>query len=91
MAVSLSWAGGSTRRWRKLRASILAANALTNGGRCTLAIAGVCAGMADQVHHALGKAVTGDDPRFLQAVCAACNYRTGEPLADPKPRRVSSW
>jgi hypothetical protein len=91
MAVSLSWAGGSTRRWRKLRASILAANALTNGGRCTLAIPRVCSGMADQVHHALGKAVTGDDPRFLQATCGPCNRKVGEPGARVEPRRVSSW
>lgn len=77
--MSRAWRGGSTTAWRKLRAEILAENAISNGGRCTLAIPGVCTQVANVVHHTLGKAVTGDDRRYLAAVCAPCNQYVGEP------------
>lgn len=92
--MSQSWAKGSTRRWRVLRAQVLATNRTANRGRCNLAIPGVCTGRADTVHHTLGRAVTGDDPRHLEAVCAACNLHIGEPGRHepaPKPKKVSSW
>jgi hypothetical protein len=41
-------------------------NLLYNGGRCTLGIDGVCTGQADTVHHTLGRAVTGDDRRYIR-------------------------
>ena len=88
--MSRSWAGGSTSRWRKLRAAILAANANENAGRCVLAIAKVCTGTADTVHHVLGKA-HGDDARYLIAVCRACNLHVGQPGRGAKPRKVSRW
>jgi 5-methylcytosine-specific restriction endonuclease McrA len=91
--MSRSWAKGSTRAWRTLRAAILAANRQDNGGRCQLAIRGTCTGDADQVHHTRGKAVTGDDPRHLVACCRACNLHVGNPARThrPRPRPTSKW
>jgi len=89
--MSKMWAKGSTTRWRKIRAAVLLANQSENRGRCTLAIKGVCTGTADTVHHILGRSITGDDPRYLAAVCAACNLAVGEPGRGAKPKRVSSW
>lgn len=90
--MSRDWAGGSTYRWRRIRAGVLARNRADNGGRCTAGIVGVCTGEADQVHHIHGKAVTGDDPRFLAAVCRACNLKIGSPgKHNPKPRPRSTW
>jgi len=83
--MSHGWAGGSTRAWRKLRAALLAQNVQTNRGRCTLAIPGVCTTLATQLHHIHGKAVTGDDPRYLAAVCQACNLHIGDPSTAPDP------
>lgn len=37
-----------------------------------------CAGVADQVHHTLGKAA-GDDPAYCLAACGPCNRRAGDP------------
>lgn len=90
--MSRSWAKGSTTRWRRIRAAKLATNRVENGGRCTLQIVGVCTGEADTVHHTRGRAVTGDNPKHLAAVCRACNMHVGEPSRhNPKPRRISSW
>jgi hypothetical protein len=90
--MSRSWRSGSSRRWRRLRALVLADNLARNAGRCTLGIAGVCTGQADTVHHTLGRAVTGDDPKYLAAVCGACNLHVGEPArSSPRPRPVSKW
>lgn len=87
-----SWDKGSTRAWRRIRAGVLEENRRTNGGRCVLAIPGVCTGMATCVHHTVGRAVSGDDPRYLVASCKACNLHVGEPAKHtPKPRRVSNW
>lgn len=90
--MSHSWAKGSSRGWRRTRAAVLAANKLENGGRCTLQIPRVCTGAADQVHHVQGKAVTGDDPRYLVASCGPCNRHVGQPNRhSPKPRPTSNW
>ena len=90
--MSRSWRSGSTRYWRVLRALVLADNQARNAGRCTLAIEGVCTGQADTVHHTLGRAVTGDDRKYLAAVCSACNGKVGEPRrSSPAPRKVSKW
>jgi 5-methylcytosine-specific restriction endonuclease McrA len=89
--MSRSWAKGSTTQWRKVRARILADNQRTNQGRCTLHIPGVCTGQADQVHHVLGREVSGDDPAYLAAVCRACNLKAGQPGRRTKPKRVSKW
>lgn len=90
--MSLSWAAGSSRAWRRIRALVLAWNAATNEGRCTLQLPGVCTGDADQVHHRYGRALTGDDPRYLDPACGPCNRKVGDPLAnDPQPRPLTNW
>lgn len=100
--MSRSWAKGSTRRWRELRAQVLRANANTNRGRCALNVGvecakhgkpcrGICTGAATEVHHSRGKA-HGDDVRYLVATCQPCNLHVGQPgAATPKPRPVSRW
>lgn len=89
--MSRNWAGGSTPRWRRVRAEVLALNAVRNAGRCTLQLEG-CTGTATQAHHVLGRSVSGDDPRYIVAACARCNQRTGDPtrLPDP-PHRPRVW
>jgi hypothetical protein len=95
--MSKAWEKGSTRAWRRLRAQVLAHNRLPvrlggNDGRCTLALPDICEGEAVQVHHTVGRAVSGDDPRYLQATCRACNYRVGEPAKyEPQPKILSRW
>ena len=89
--MSRSWENGSTRRWRKLRAAILADNETTNGGMCTLKLTG-CTGRATQVHHVHGRRVTGDDPEHLVAACRHCNLKEGDPSSrDPAPRPRTKW
>lgn len=71
---------------------MLAENVRTNHGRCVLAIVGVCTGDAREVHHVLGRAMTGDDPRYLVATCRACNLKVGDPMAgQPRHKRVTRW
>jgi 5-methylcytosine-specific restriction endonuclease McrA len=89
--MSTSWSGGSTRQWRRIRAAVLEENQRENGGRCVLAIKDVCTGKADCVHHTLGRAVTGDDRRYLVAACRACNLHVGQPTQDVRPLKVSKW
>jgi hypothetical protein len=91
--MSKSWKGGSTRAWRLLRQQVLLQNQIDNEGRCRLAIDGVCTGRANTVHHTLGRAVTGDDPRYLMATCAQCNRYIGEPAkhTDPPSTKQAHW
>lgn len=79
------WGNGSTRAWRKIRAAVLA----RDGGTCRVRIPGICLGTATCVHHILGRAVTGDDPRYLLASCQPCNRRIGEPGRPRGTRRRS--
>ena len=83
--MSKAWAGGSTRRWRVQRARILA----RDGHDCQLRIPGVCTGIADQVHHVIGKGVS-DADADLVACCQACNIRVGKPDTDPS-HKVTTW
>lgn len=105
--MSKAWGRGSTRRWRTIRAAVLEHNLATNGGRCTLQIPRVCTGRADTVHHRHGRALTGDDPQYLDASCTACNLHIGDPQThradcrlctqrpantlDPEPRPATRW
>lgn len=103
--MSRSWAGGSTRAWRTLRANILA----RDGYRCrahrdgwcnrnpaphtctdTAALHGPDRGHA---HHTHGRAATGDDPRYIVAACEPCNLHIGDPTqyADPPNKAVTPW
>ena len=87
--MSHTWSKGSTRAWRRVRVAVLARDGYT----CRLKIQGVCATHATHVHHTHGKAVTGDDPRYLVAACAPCNLHVGNPTRnpDPQPRPVTKW
>lgn len=90
--MSKAWAKGSSARWRKIRAAILADNLATTDGACQAAVQGVCTGQAEQVHHTLGRGVTGDDPKYLLPVCSACNRHIGEPgRISPEPTPRSRW
>ncbi len=86
--MSRSWERGSTRAWRRLRALVLA----RDGYLCRLRTE-VCTHRATCVHHTLGKAVTGDDPRYLVAACKPCNLKIGDPNkgADPPNKGVTKW
>jgi len=86
--MSRSWATGSTRAWRRVRAAVL----VRDGGLCQLRLDG-CTGVATHVHHTAGRSVTGDDPRFLLASCAHCNLSLGDPtrLADRPNKAVTEW
>lgn len=90
---SKAWQGANSRAWRKLRASVLAANVEQHGGACQIALKGswitqrghvkACLGVADCVHHTIGRARSGDDPAHLVAACRNCNEKIGDPMAKP--------
>lgn len=99
--MSRSWAGGSTRRWRRIRRLVLDRD---QGKGCRAHREGWCAragrpgphtctGVPTQAHHTLGKAVSGDDPRYLVAACGPCNQHIGDPAraADPPNKGVTKW
>ncbi|HEU4425189.1 MAG TPA: hypothetical protein VFR67_21885 [Pilimelia sp.] len=81
--MSGSWAGGSTRAWRRIRAHVLA----RDGHHCRLRLPGVCTGAATHVHHTHGRAATGDDQAYLVAACAPCNLKIGDPSKPRGPGR----
>lgn len=85
--MSKSWAGGSTRRWRKVRAMVL----VRDGYLCQVRLSG-CTRTAEHVHHVAGKRF-GDDPALLVAACASCNLKVGDPTkrADPPNQAVTRW
>jgi hypothetical protein len=101
--VSKAWRGGSTRAWRKLRAEILEANRVNNGGRCQAQVKHICSGLATIAHHTRGREVTGDDPRYIVGVCKPCNLHIGNPIEhekkcrlcvadhDPAPLQLTDW
>lgn len=94
------WDGGSTRAWRVVRAAVLR----RDGYRCRAHADGhcdrvppsrgthACTKRATHAHHTQGRAVTGDDPRFIVAACAPCNLFIGEPTRkDPPCRPITQW
>lgn len=84
--MSSNWKGGSTTRWRKVRLFVFA----RDGNQCRLEIKGVCTTRATQVHHLLGREVSGDDPKYLTVACRPCNLKAGNPNF-AKPKRISNW
>lgn len=86
--MSNSWRGGSTRAWRRVRLGVL----IRDGYQCQIALPGVCTGTATQVHHTVGRSVSGDDPRYLVASCRDCNLKRGDPTKHSfKPRKMTRW
>lgn len=77
---SRNWPAGSTWAWRKTRKPVLD----RDRWRCQLRIPGICATIADCVHHTGDRRVTGDNPAYLVASCTPCNLHVGDPTA---PRR----
>jgi 5-methylcytosine-specific restriction endonuclease McrA len=86
--MSQAWAKGSTTAWRRTRAGVLT----RDGYRCQLQLQG-CTTKATQVHHTLGRTVTGDDPAHLVAACQHCNLKVGDPTraTDPAPQPRTRW
>jgi 5-methylcytosine-specific restriction endonuclease McrA len=95
--MSEGWRGGSSRRWRLLRAKVLERDRY----RCQIRIEGVCRIDAPlfggHVHHMHGKAkcagCRADWPTHLQAACAPCNLYVGEPTSkgDPPCNPMTNW
>lgn len=97
--MSRSWAGGSTRAWRELRVTVSARDRY----RCRVQLPGTCLGhaplhatrgvRAGHLHHTQGRAITGDDPRFVVWACEPCNLKVGDPTRtpDPAPRPRTRW
>jgi len=84
---SKAWQNGSTRQWRRIRGEVL----VRDGWRCQLRLEG-CTTRATQVHHTVGKGVTGDSPEHLVAACEACNQAVGDPTKqDPPPKQATRW
>lgn len=82
--MSKAWSKGSTRQWRAVRAMVLETNRVQNGGRCRARVVGVCSRYASHAHHTLGRNITGDDPRYIVAVCGPCNQHIGDPQTHPR-------
>jgi 5-methylcytosine-specific restriction endonuclease McrA len=85
--VSKAWSRGSTAAWRRTRAAVLA----RDQHRCQLRLAG-CTTRATEVHHRGARALSGDDPAGLMAVCRHCNLTIGDPtVLDPEPDTLHDW
>jgi 5-methylcytosine-specific restriction endonuclease McrA len=87
--MSRSWQGGSTTRWRTLRAAILQ----RDHHRCTINAPG-CTIVATCVDHIVQREHGGgDEPSNLRAACMPCNLgrKRTPPTEEPPPKKVSSW
>ncbi len=92
---SRNWPNGSTTRWRKTRQQVLE----RDRHRCMLRIPGICTEIATHVHHTESRSLVGDNPDYLVAACAPCNWHTGDPQAatgnhparDPAPKTPTTW
>lgn len=96
VTVSRAWnnslGNSGDSRWRAVRIKVLTTNAEVNGGRCQLMIDGVCTHRATQVHHTRSRAIVGDNPDYLMAVCKECNLLVGEPEKhSPMPVPHTQW
>lgn len=52
-----------------------------------------CEGIMEHAHHTMGRARTGDDPRYIVGACETCNLWIGDPAKgdDPPAVAVTSW
>lgn len=104
--MSVGWSSGSTRRWRRLRADVLASagyRCKVHPTHCNAASAKphTCLQRAPlhddegvpagHAHHLDGKK-NGDDPTRIRAACSACNLAIGDPgEGDPAPMPRTTW
>jgi hypothetical protein len=95
----MSWAGGSTREWREIRAFVLSRDGYVcrahRDGWCARAHRATsheCTDVASHAHHTRGKRF-GDDPEHIVAACPPCNLFIGDPSesADPSPTPQTRW
>lgn len=87
--MSAGWALGSTTRWRRIRAYVLA----RDGYVCRIGAAG-CVELATHVDHIVPKEAGGtDEEGNLRAACEPCNLgrRRARAEYEPDPRSVSEW
>lgn len=91
--MSKGWSGGSTTRWRTLRAYVLE----RDGYLCRVGLPG-CTEVAPlrggHVDHIVPKDMGGtDEESNLRASCATCNLsrKKARPEPEPDPRPVSRW
>ena len=91
---SKAWRSKNTRAWRRVRLAVLDRDKWI----CQLCKQPIDPRlkhphpMSAQVHHTLGRAVSGDDPRYLVAAHRACNVAEGEPgRTDPTPTSLTRW
>lgn len=87
--MSRSWAGGSTRAWRRLRRYVLE----RDGYRCRVVVdeatGQLCGTWADTAGHVIAKADGGQDTaENLRAECRRHNFSGGAAAA---ARRRPSW
>lgn len=95
--MSTGWSGGSTTRWRVLRAYVLK----RDGYRCMVKMAGCTvyarASVRDEAHvdHIVPLSMGGDkwDEGNCRASCAHCNLTRKKAVVveEPAPKRVSRW
>jgi len=88
--MSAGWSGGSTTRWRRLRAYVLERDRYL----CRIGTARVCTRVATCVDHIIPKELGGPDHESnLRAACAPCNLGRpkAKPMREPEPRSVSRW
>lgn len=88
--MSRGWSGGSTTRWRRIRAYVLQRDrhqCQIRGPKCT--------GTATTVDHIVPKSAGGEDTTTnLRGACPPCNYgrrHVVEVQPQPQPKRVSKW
>lgn len=93
--MSTGWKGGSTTRWRKLRAYVLG----RDGYLCRVRLDAGCTGNAPlvggHVDHIVPLGMGGDkwDVNNCRASCAHCNLAREKAtvVEEPAPRRISKW
>ena len=88
--MSEAWSGGSDRRWRQFRLTILERDKWT----CTLRL-DKCSSTAEHVHHIqpLSKGGQKYDPDNCASACKSCNLEVGNrnPIPQPAPQPRSTW
>lgn len=101
--MSRTWTKGSSRRWRQIRAYVLARDADQGWGcraheegwceRSGRPGAHECLHRGEHAHHTKGRRKTGDDPERIVAACEPCNLHIGDPTVqpDPEPTPRTRW